>query len=51
MLFVFVCEAMTTAIRQINKTPGPVCMECVGYLLEEIRSPDSEAELAKEQLI
>ena len=27
-------QAMTTAIRQINKTPGPVCMECVGYLLE-----------------
>ena len=28
-------SAMTTAIRQINKTPGPVCMECVGYLLED----------------
>lgn len=41
-------SAMTTAIRQINKTPGPVCMECVGYLLEEIRSPESEEELAKD---
>lgn len=41
---------MTTAIRQINKTPGPVCMECVGYLLEEIRGPESEAELAKEPI-
>ena len=29
---------MTTAIRQINKTPGPVCMECVGYLLEDVQS-------------
>lgn len=28
-------KAMTTAIKQINKTPGPVCMECVGYLLED----------------
>ncbi|CAJ1405423.1 unnamed protein product [Effrenium voratum] len=41
-------SAMTTAIKQINKTPGPVCMECVGYLLEEIRSEASEAELAKD---
>lgn len=41
-------SAMTTAIRQINKTPGPVCMECVGYLLEEIRSPESEEQLAKD---
>ncbi|CAE7309374.1 CHLH, partial [Symbiodinium necroappetens] len=41
-------SAMTTAIRQINKSPGPVCMECVGYLLEEIRDPTSEEELAKD---
>ena len=41
-------SAMTTAIRQINKSPGPVCMECVGYLLEEIRSPSTEEELAKD---
>ena len=41
-------SAMTTAIRQINKSPGPVCMECVGYLLEEIRTPSTEEELAKD---
>ena len=41
-------SAMTTAIRQINKSPGPVCMECVGYLLEEIRDTTSEEQLAKD---
>ncbi|OLQ15653.1 Magnesium-chelatase subunit ChlH, chloroplastic [Symbiodinium microadriaticum] len=41
-------SAMTAAIRQINKSPGPVCMECVGYLLEEIRDAASEEELAKD---
>ena len=41
-------SAMTAAIRQINKSPGPVCMECVGYLLEEIRGAASEEELAKD---
>ena len=32
---------MTTAIRQINKSPGPVCMECVGYLLEAAGQVDA----------
>eukprot|EP00930_Biecheleria_cincta_P083275 TRINITY_DN72881_c0_g1_i1.p1 TRINITY_DN72881_c0_g1~~TRINITY_DN72881_c0_g1_i1.p1 ORF type:complete len:1488 (-),score=365.15 TRINITY_DN72881_c0_g1_i1:600-5000(-) len=37
--------SMTSAVRQINKNPGQICVECVGYLLEEIRDPNSLEEL------
>eukprot|EP00931_Biecheleriopsis_adriatica_P051723 TRINITY_DN3002_c0_g1_i3.p1 TRINITY_DN3002_c0_g1~~TRINITY_DN3002_c0_g1_i3.p1 ORF type:complete len:1457 (+),score=397.90 TRINITY_DN3002_c0_g1_i3:86-4456(+) len=40
--------SMTTAVRQINKSRGPICVECVGYLLEEIRDPSIVEELTKD---
>eukprot|EP00440_Ansanella_granifera_P064025 gb/GFBE01069414.1/.p1 GENE.gb/GFBE01069414.1/~~gb/GFBE01069414.1/.p1 ORF type:complete len:1472 (+),score=469.63 gb/GFBE01069414.1/:1-4416(+) len=40
--------SMTSAVRQINKSPGPIAVETVGYLLEEIRDPNTVAELEKD---
>mmetsp|Transcript_46824 Transcript_46824/g.104925 ORF Transcript_46824/g.104925 Transcript_46824/m.104925 type:complete len:1471 (-) Transcript_46824:11-4423(-) len=40
--------SMTTAVKQINKAKGPFCVECVGYLLEEIRNPETLEELKKD---
>eukprot|EP00401_Gymnodinium_catenatum_P071441 CAMPEP_0117588018 /NCGR_PEP_ID=MMETSP0784-20121206/69627_1 /TAXON_ID=39447 /ORGANISM="" /LENGTH=1485 /DNA_ID=CAMNT_0005389349 /DNA_START=144 /DNA_END=4601 /DNA_ORIENTATION=+ len=41
-------SAMTAAVRQLNKSPGPICAECVGYLLEEIRDPTTLGELTSD---
>mmetsp|Transcript_40129 Transcript_40129/g.94449 ORF Transcript_40129/g.94449 Transcript_40129/m.94449 type:complete len:1476 (+) Transcript_40129:167-4594(+) len=38
-------SSMTAAVKQINKSKGPFCAECVGYLLEEIRNPETMEEL------
>lgn len=40
--------SMTTAVRTINKNPGQICVECVGYLLEEIRDSNSLEELKQD---
>jgi magnesium chelatase subunit H len=40
--------SMTTAVKQINKCNDSVCVECVGYLLEEIRDPKSMKELEQD---
>jgi len=37
--------SMTAAVKQINKSDSPVCAECTGYLLEEIRNPDTLEDL------
>jgi len=36
---------MTAAVKLINKSQSPLCAECVGYLLEEIRDPQTFDEL------
>jgi len=37
--------SMTAAVKQINQSNSPVCATCTGYLLEEIRNPDTLEEL------
>merc|ERR1719149_291820 len=42
-------SSMSTAVRQINKDgSSPICVECVGYLLEEIRDKNTVEELKKD---
>eukprot|EP00933_Yihiella_yeosuensis_P049027 TRINITY_DN4559_c0_g1_i1.p1 TRINITY_DN4559_c0_g1~~TRINITY_DN4559_c0_g1_i1.p1 ORF type:complete len:1498 (-),score=377.13 TRINITY_DN4559_c0_g1_i1:221-4714(-) len=41
-------SSMTSAVKQINKSNDRICVECVGYLLEEIRDPASIEELEKD---
>jgi len=38
-------SSMTAAVKQVNKSKSPLCVECVGYLLEEIRNPNTIEEL------
>lgn len=40
--------SMTAAVKQINKSDSPLCAECVGYLLEEIRNPETLEELKQD---
>jgi len=40
--------SMTSAVKMINKSGGIISVECVGYLLEELRSPESIKELEKD---
>jgi len=40
--------SMSSAVHQINKSGGGVCVECVGYLLEEIRDPQMLVELQED---
>eukprot|EP00929_Paragymnodinium_shiwhaense_P075372 TRINITY_DN3852_c0_g1_i1.p1 TRINITY_DN3852_c0_g1~~TRINITY_DN3852_c0_g1_i1.p1 ORF type:complete len:1473 (+),score=434.92 TRINITY_DN3852_c0_g1_i1:77-4495(+) len=41
-------SSMTAAVRQINKNSSAIAVECVGYLMEELRSPETAEELKKD---
>mmetsp|Transcript_40108 Transcript_40108/g.95936 ORF Transcript_40108/g.95936 Transcript_40108/m.95936 type:complete len:1488 (-) Transcript_40108:430-4893(-) len=37
--------SMTDAVKLLNKSDSPLCVECSGYLLEEIRNPQTLEDL------